>query len=154
VINRGFGGSQMSDVSHYVTRVVLPYKPRIIVVQEGGNDIHSGKTPEQFLSDVKGFIETVQSNLPGVPIVFGCITPNVARWNEVEIRKRTNLLVKNYLAAQKNVHYVDCFDAFLGSDGLPNSELFVADGLHPSAAGYKLRADILRPFLGAPGNLK
>lgn len=154
VINRGFGGSQMSDVLLYVDRIVLPYKPRLIVVQEGGNDIHSGKTPEQFLAEVKEFVEKVHSTLPDVPIVFGCITPNIARWNELEIRKRTNLLVQNYLAGQKNVRYIDCFDAFLGNDGLPNHELFVADGLHSSPAGYKLRANILRPFLGAPDNPK
>jgi len=33
VINRGFGGSTMSDLLFFFDRVVVPYKPRMIVVQ-------------------------------------------------------------------------------------------------------------------------
>ncbi len=34
-----------------------------------------------------------------------------------------------------------------GSDGQPGPELFVADKLHPSAEGYKIRTKLLRPAL-------
>ena len=44
VINRGFGGSQMSDLLHYTDRIVIPYQPRLIIVNEGGNDINAGRT--------------------------------------------------------------------------------------------------------------
>src|SRR5689334_12447964 len=47
VLNRGFGGSQLTDVNHYVDRVVLPYKPRIVVLFCGGNDLAAKRTPEQ-----------------------------------------------------------------------------------------------------------
>ena len=39
VLNRGFGGSQIPDVTHYVGRIVLPYKPKGIVFYAGENDI-------------------------------------------------------------------------------------------------------------------
>src|SRR5262249_13901049 len=42
VINRGFGGSTMNDLLYFTDRVVFPYEPRLIIVQEGGNDLHSG----------------------------------------------------------------------------------------------------------------
>jgi len=35
----------------------------------------------------------------------------------------------------------------LGADGQPRPELFIADKLHLSAAGYKLLAECVRPFL-------
>src|SRR5215212_3913947 len=38
VVNRGFGGSEMSDVLRYAERVVVPYRPRTIVVYAGDND--------------------------------------------------------------------------------------------------------------------
>ena len=120
------------------------------MVQEGGNDIHSGRTPEQFLSDVTAFVEKVQSALPGVPIAIDSITPNTARWGEIEFRKRANQLVKDYVATKKNVVWVNFFDPFLGGDGKPREELFVEDHMHPSAAGYRLRVEILRPLLGKP----
>jgi lysophospholipase L1-like esterase len=149
-INRGFGGSQMSDLLHFTDRIVLRYKPRMIVVQEGGNDIHSGKSPDRLLSDIQAFIEKVRASLPATPIVIGSITPNTARWSEIETRKRANQLVKDYVATQKNVIYINFFDPFLGPDGKPREELFVEDHMHPSHAGYQLRVQILRPILGPP----
>ena len=98
----------------------------------------------------RSFVEKVHASLPDVPMVFFGITPNVARWDEVPTRKATNKLVHDYLATQKNVRFIDCFDAFLGPDGKPRDELYIADRMHPSAAGYTLRAEIVRPFLGPP----
>lgn len=150
VINRGFGGSKMSDLLYYTDRVVLPYKPRLIVVQEGGNDIHGGKTPEQLLAEIKAFIAKVHAALPDVPIAIGGIAPNSARWSEADVRRHTNALVKEYIATEKNVVFIDFFDAFLGADGKPNDDLFIADHLHPSSAGYRLRVKIMKPILGEP----
>ncbi len=148
LINRGFGGSRMPDLLQFTSRIVIRYKPRLIVVQEGGNDLHSGRTPEQLLGDVKEFVDTVQRELPGVPIAIGSLAPSPARWNEIETRKRSDQLLKAYVATQKNVKFIDYFEAFLGPDGKPREDLFVEDRMHPSALGYELRAKIIRPFLG------
>src|SRR5512143_2604124 len=45
VINRGFGGCEIVDVTHFANRIVLPYKPRRIVFRCGGNDLWDGKSP-------------------------------------------------------------------------------------------------------------
>lgn len=150
VINRGFGGSQMNDLLYFTDRVVLPYKPRLIVVQEGGNDLHSGRAPEDVLVDVKAFVEKVQRELPGVPLVIGSLAPSPARWVEIDKRKQLDHLVKEYVATLKGVQFVDFFEAFLGPDGKPREDLFVEDRTHPSALGYQLRVKMIRPFLGAP----
>jgi hypothetical protein len=39
VINRAFGGAQTWEVLHYMDRIVLPYKPKIIVYYCGSNDV-------------------------------------------------------------------------------------------------------------------
>lgn len=140
VINRGFGGSQMADLLYFVDRVV----------QEGGNDLHGGRTPEALLADMKAFVEKVQAALPGVPIVFGNLTPSPARWSEVDTRRRTNAMLQEFAAAQKGVTVLNFFDEWLGADGQPRAELYVEDHLHPSALGYHLRVKILRPVLGEP----
>lgn len=154
VINRGFGGSQMSDLLYYTERIVLPYKPRMIVVQEGGNDIHSGRAPEQLLTDIKAFVAKVRTTLPEVPIAICSIVPNSARWSEADVRRTANKMIKDYIASEKNVVFIDLFDAFLGPDGKPNDELFVADRMHPSPSGFQLRARLTKPFLGAPDKKK
>ena len=38
VIPRGFGGSTMQDVLHFIDRLAIAYKPRAIVIYEGDND--------------------------------------------------------------------------------------------------------------------
>ena len=53
VLNRGFGGAQIVDINHFAERIVLPYKPDIIVFFAGGNDISEGKTSLEVLTDFK-----------------------------------------------------------------------------------------------------
>jgi lysophospholipase L1-like esterase len=150
VINRGFGGSKMSDLLLYTDRIVLPYKPRMIVVNEGGNDIHAGRTPEQLLADITNFVGRVQAVLPETTIVFGGLTPSPARWSEADTRRHFNQMLKAYFSSGKNRVYLDLFDAFLGTDGKPREDLFVEDKLHNSAAGYAVRVRLMRPLLGPP----
>ena len=53
VINRGFGGSQIVDSTHFAERIIFPYAPRMILLRAGGNDIHAGKSPELVFSDFR-----------------------------------------------------------------------------------------------------
>ena len=55
VINRGFGGSEIADSVRYADRIVLPYKPKMIVFYAGTNDINAGKSPTQVLKRFSGF---------------------------------------------------------------------------------------------------
>lgn len=147
VINRGFGGSQIADSAYYADRIVIPYKPRLIVLRAGGNDINAGKTPEQVFEDFKAFVEKVHAKLPGTRIAFISNNPSPARWSQVEKQKKANQLIKDYIASHKDLDYIDVFDAMLGADNKPREELFVKDGLHCSPKGYKLWTSIVRPHL-------
>ena len=81
VINRGFGGSHISDINFYFKRVVSPYKPKVIVFYAGDNDIASGKSAQQVLDDFRRFVEMVRNQLPRTPIIFISIKPSESRWN-------------------------------------------------------------------------
>lgn len=147
LINRGIGGTQMSDLLPYIDRIVIPYSPSVIVLQEGGNDIHAGKSPEQVLANITMFVDKIRSVMPEVPIDILGLVANTARWNELEKRKRFNELVTTYAAAQKNVVFIDLFDAFVDANGRPREKLFAEDHLHPSEAGYQRRVEFIRPVL-------
>jgi lysophospholipase L1-like esterase len=147
VINRGFGGSEMADSAYFADRIVIPYKPRLIVVQAGGNDINNGKSPEQVLADFRAFVEKVRAKLPDVRIAYLSMNPSPSRWAQREKQQKGNQLVKDYIAAGKNLDYIDFWGAMLGPDGQPREDLFIQDRLHNNAAGYKIRADIVRPHL-------
>lgn len=42
VVNRGFGGSCMTDARKYAPRIVIPIEPKLVVVYAGDNDIKAG----------------------------------------------------------------------------------------------------------------
>lgn len=150
IINRGIDSFQFSDVLHFTDRIVLPYKPRLIVLHVGGNDVHNGKSAERVLADLKTFVSRVRAVQPNVPIAFSSITPGPGRWDEADLRKQTNKMIKDYIATQKNLHFIDLWDAMLTPDGKPREDLWVEDRIHPNHAGYLLRVKIMRPLLGKP----
>src|SRR5262245_31385105 len=63
VINRGVGGSEVVDITHFADRIVFPYEPKMIFFRSGGNDIHNGKSVEQVFADYKEFAALVHSKL-------------------------------------------------------------------------------------------
>lgn len=147
VLNRGFGGCQIADCTSYADRIVIPYKPRLIVLRAGGNDIHAGKTPEQVCSDFQVFVEKVRAKLPEVRIAYMTINATPSRWVNVEREKKANQLIKDYIAKGKNLDYIDTFAATMGADGKPRQELFVKDRLHFNTQGYKILSSVVQSHL-------
>jgi len=147
VINRGFGGSQIADSVYYADRIVIPYKPKMILLYAGGNDINAGKTPEAVFEDFKAFVVKVRAKLPTVRIAYMSNGPSLARWAQAEKLRKLNQLIKDYVGNDNSMDFIEAFDVFLGADGKPRPELYVADKLHNNAEGYKIRAELVRPYL-------
>ncbi|MEP6664428.1 MAG: SGNH/GDSL hydrolase family protein [Verrucomicrobiota bacterium] len=151
VINRGFGGSEMADSVYFFDRIVKPYKPKMIVVYAGSNDIAAGKTPEQVLMDFQSFVAKVHGYLPKTRVAYISIAPNPARWNKVEQFKKANQLIQDY--AKKisktdfKVDFIDVFPAMLGEDGKPKPDIFLNDNLHMNPKGYAIWTPMVRPYL-------
>ncbi len=150
VVNRGIDSFQTSDLLHFTDRLVLPYVPRLIVTHVGGNDVNNGKSPEQILADVQAFVARVRTALRDVPIAFSGITPGPGRWQQADIRKRTNAVVKAWVETQANMHFIDLWDVMLTPDGQPREDLWVEDRIHPNQAGYRIRVQVMTPILGPP----
>lgn len=146
-INRGFGGSQIVDAAHFAERIVFPYHPSVILLRAGGNDLWAGKSPEQVFAEFKEFVTKVHSKLPETEIAFISLCPSVARWKQAEKEKALNTLVQEYARQTPRVKYIETYSMSLDADGQPRPELFVADKLHFNAEGYKLLADLVRPYL-------
>lgn len=147
VINRGFGGSQLSDSVFFAGRIVIPYHPKAIVIQAGGNDINAGKTPERVLADFQEWVAKVRAALPEARIVYLGQGPSPLRWAQREKQQQANALVREFIAKGKNMAFADIWEQCIGPDGQPRPELFVADRLHPSAEQYQIRAKVIRAAL-------
>ncbi|SRR6266851_5933601 len=149
VINRGFGGSQIAEVNHYASRIVLPYRPRAVVLYAGDNDLSAPwlKTPEQVTADFKQFVEIVHAKLPDTWIYFVSIKPSILRWSSWPKFKKANALIAEYIRSQPRVQFIDVDAAMLDAQGKPRAELFRWDGLHMNAAGYEIWTSIIKPVL-------
>ena len=146
VFNRGFGGSEIVDSTHFAARVIFPVAPRMIVLRAGGNDLWAGKSAAQVFADFKDFVATVHAKLPATEIVFLSLSPSPSRWKQHEQEKEVNRLVENFIRQTPHLKYIETYDLPLGADGKPREELFVADKLHFNADGYKLLVERVRPL--------
>ena len=146
-INRGFGGSQLADSVKYVPRIVIPCRPKTVVLYAGDNDIPSGKSPQQIAADYAAFVKAVRGQLPETRIIFLAIKPSPSRWKFYEQQQSANRLIREQCEAGKNLVFVDLVKPMLGGDGMPQADLFVKDQLHLSEAGYALWAKVLAPHL-------
>ena len=146
-INRGFGGSLAADSTRYADRIVIPYKPRMVVFYAGDNDVEANHTPEQIASDFAAFERKVHAALPATQIVFISIKPSIRRWPWIEQIKGANALVRQYCTTHPHLTFVDIVPQMIGTDGKPRKELLVEDGLHMTPAGYKIWNDAIRPVL-------
>ena len=149
VINRGFGGSQMSDLNYYRERIVLKYKPRLIVVYEGDNDIGLGSKVDSVLSEFDDFTAFMMKKLPEVIVCFIAVKPSVLRKDYWPKMQRVNAGLAERARKNTRLCYIDIATPMLLNDGSVNPDLFVSDGLHLNEMGYKVWADVVKPVLMA-----
>ena len=80
-LNRGFGGSEMTDLLYFAETLIVPYKPKKIFIYEGDNDLNSGKSVEEILKTAEKLMTLIRSKLPkGSKVIFIAAKPSLARW--------------------------------------------------------------------------
>lgn len=146
-INRGFGGSELADSVHYLDRIVLPYRPRLVVLYAGTNDLWNGKAPEQVLADFRAFRAKLHAALPAVKLIFLSINPAPSRARVHDRVYAANALIEADCAADSRCRFVDVATPMLDASGGTRPELFVDDQLHLNTDGYAIWRRVLAPHL-------
>lgn len=144
VINRGFGGSQISDVNFYFDQVVGPYHPRAIFFYAGENDLHAGKAGADVVADFERFVALKTAKLGATPVYFISLKPSKARWAQKADQDAVNAKIRAMASARADLDYVDVVPTMLQADGTPK-DIFIADGLHMTPSGYALWTAVVRP---------
>lgn len=147
VLNRGFGGSQVSDVNYFAHRIVLKYRPRVIVFYAGDNDINKGKSAERVTKDFQLFGQLIRERLPECHLIYIPIKPSLARWKLWSEMSRANAAIREYLARCDRFHYADIVTPALDEDGRPRPEIFKDDGLHLNDEGYAIWTSVVTRLL-------
>jgi len=140
VINRGFGGSHMRDMVRYLDRIVLPYKPRAVVLFAGANDIvdENPDLSDQVNNGYQEFVTRIRRELPEVFIYYVAITPTPTRWKYWPIAAETNRLIQEHTQNDPQLGYIDFSEQLLGRDGKPDRSLYKFDGIHPNQKCYAI----------------
>jgi lysophospholipase L1-like esterase len=138
VVNHGFGGSEMSDLSYYANDLILSYQPSQIFIYEGDNDISAGKSTQQIIATADSLLEKIRQKMPQVPVYFISAKPSKARWHLQKEYMDFNSSLKSFVSKKKNVYFVDLWKPMIGANGIVLQDIFIEDGLHMNAKGYAI----------------
>ena len=154
VLNRGFGGSRIRDVVHYADRIVLPHRPKAVVLYAGTNDISWPRPADakQVFEGYLAFVRQINEALPETSIYYVSISPAPSRWRYWPIVQEANHLIQEHTQTDPRLHFIDLTSAILGPDGKPDRSLFRFDGLHPNRRGYARWTAVIKPVLEAATN--
>jgi lysophospholipase L1-like esterase len=150
VTNRGFGGSTVADSVAFADRIILPYKPRLIVFFAGTNDLAEGKSPAQVLADVKTLVTKVHGALPRTRFLFMSPFSTLKRWQLDEQMRAYHAMLAAFILGDARLGLLDLAPDMRDGVGRPLAQLLRADGLHMSVDGYRLWNRRLRPLLSRP----
>jgi lysophospholipase L1-like esterase len=162
LVQRGFGGAELADVVHFAPRIVLPYRPSVVVLYAGENEISAGTRTEALLADLKKLVRLIHDPLPATRIVLLAVKPSPKRARFAPAIREFNQALRAFSATDPRFTFVDVHAPMTTAAGHARPELFVDDGLHMNAAGYAVWREALAPVLrqlrdsrpaarGAPG---
>jgi len=147
VIPRGFGGSTMKDLLYFADRIIIPYKPRAILVYEGDNDSAAGVSSETFKEVFDALISKIHTALPETRIYLLSVKPSPSRIKLMPLMKKYNAVMKEAADKDSLITYIDVFNPMLDESGQPLKNIFKSDNLHMNRDGYLLWKKTIQPVL-------
>ncbi len=149
VHNYGVGGSRMTQAAElFVDNLVIPFKPRAVILYEGSNDINAGTKPEEVLANFRKLYGKLHAALPQTRLyVLGVVPSPGKRFEKIADLKQTNELLAKECATQPWMKFIDVTSPLLGADGKPRAELFIPGDIHMLPAGYVVWKSVIAPVV-------
>jgi lysophospholipase L1-like esterase len=150
IIHRGYGGSTFNDAIAYAERIMIPYRPRAILIYSGNNDLRQ-VDPETVRDTCRAFVEKVRAQLPDVRFYIVSIPPAILGWEGKDAgmwpeRVKTNRLIREY-CDKAGLTWINVAEGMFDEQGEPRKEIFDRDDLHMKREGYFIWRDIILPVL-------
>lgn len=126
--HEGHSSWRIRDIDTMIPGWLRASAPRTVLLQIGTNDVNANEDVDNAPARMSSLIDTIRSHAPAVELFVAQITP--LRDPEAEARVQTfNAALAGIVALKgPHTHLVDMHSALSASD--------IADGIHPTAAGY------------------
>lgn len=148
VISRGFGGSVMNDVLHYLDRVALAYKPRAILIYEGDNDTGRDFLPIPMVIDqLDQIIAKIHQELPATRIYIMGVKPSIARWDYWSSAQQLSAAYQQIANNNPLIFYIDTAKPFLDVNNQVMTDIFIEDDLHLNDLGNAIWGSTIKAAL-------
>lgn len=148
-VNYGIGGDTTRQVLWRLEHgLVDGLAPKLVVLGIGTNNLyadHNSGTDEEVAAGIKQVVTVLRAKLPAAKVLVLGMMPRQNAYFSDRIA-RINALVSP-VADGASVHWLDAGAEFLASPGTPKAELFTADLVHLSAAGYVAWDAALHPVV-------
>lgn len=164
VLQRGMGGSTLSDLNQLANDVVINHAPRAVVVWSGVNDLYSGRSADYIVGQYTNFVSTVTNSLPATKVFYIGITKNpYFAGNPVSdaARLEADARISSFVSTNgnPNLHYIDLpafFDAlsYTTNTTTTNSTemwYYHVDERHLNQRGYDVWKASIRQALTSAG---
>lgn len=146
ILNTGFGGSQSSDLEHYLNELILNYTPTKVFIYEGDNDISAKRKPKAVIGTMEGILEDLHQKRPEMEIVLISAKPSISRWHLKGRYKRLNKQLSKLASNTNSVEFADVWNIMLNKRKL-KTDLFIEDGLHMNVKGYDLWYEVIKNYM-------
>jgi len=147
--NMGIGGSRMRHAAElFIPRLVLPFKPRAVLLYEGSNDLAAGIQPAEILKSFQSLYQQLHETLPQTRLyVLGVVPSPGKRFEKWEAILELNHLLEAECAQNPWMRFLDTTSGLLDKEGKPRMECFIPNDIHMTAAGYEVWKSIVAPVL-------
>lgn len=146
VLNTGFGGSQFSDLEHYLDELILNYKPVKVFIYEGDNDIFAKKRPRKIVKRAEKILGTLQQRNPNMEIVLISAKPSISRWRFRGRYRRLNRKLGKLASNTNGIDFIDVWYPMLDKRKV-KQDIFIEDGLHMNSKGYDIWYDVIKNYI-------
>lgn len=149
IINRGFGGSRLTDLNYYSEDLLSPYQPKQIIIYCGENDFADDKNlkAKAVVDRFKTFYGKIREKFPNIQVDYISIKYSPSREHLWPQMKKANKKIAKFMKKEKNADFIDITKVMNDTNGNIRKDLFVEDMLHMTPEGYRLWTSVMMPYM-------